>query len=73
MALDDRERKLHADADARLVRKRDVLEAEFLQKAKDVCTQERDAYEAKINTQETRQAEKVCGLNKDLAFANQDA
>ena len=42
-ALDRRESNLHAEADARLVKKRDAMEEEFTQKAKDIHAQECDA------------------------------
>ena len=60
---------LNAEADARLVKKRDALEEEFVQKAKDIRAQEREAYAAKITVQEARHADKVRYLNKGLAFA----
>ena len=46
--LDERDGKLKADAEARLVKKHKALEDEFLKKAQDIHTQERDDYEAKI-------------------------
>ena len=72
-ALDRRESNLHAEADARFVNKRDAMEEEFAQKAKDIHAQERDAYNQKIRAQEARHAHKVRGLKKELDLAKQEA
>ena len=72
-ALDGREIKLHAEADARLVKKRDALEAEFSQKAKDIRAQERGTFTEKLKVLEARQADKVHGLKKELDFSKQEA
>ena len=47
-ALDWRECNPHADADARLGKKRYAMDEEFAQRAKDIHAQERDAYNHKI-------------------------
>ena len=64
--LDRRESKLHADADAHLIKKRDALEAEFSQEAKDIRAQERGTFTENLKA---RQADKVCGLKKELDFS----
>ena len=71
-ALDEREGKLKADVDVRLVRKRKVLEDEFLKKAQDICAQEHDAYEEKNKKHEGRQADKIHALDDKMALANHE-
>ena len=69
--LDEREGKLNADADARLIKKRKALEDEFLKKAQDIRAQERDTYE-KIKKQEGRHTDKIRVLDDKLALADQE-
>ena len=49
------------------------MDEEFAQKAKDFHAQERDAYNQKIRAQESRHADKVRGLKKELDLAKHEA
>ena len=71
-ALNEEEATLKATMDALLVMRRDALDAEHLQKAKEIRAQQCGEYEAKIKKQEERQAGKVHELNEKLSIANQE-
>ena len=69
MAVDKEKATMKATMDPLLIKRRDALDAEYLQKKKEICTQERGKYEAKIKKQEECQVGKVRTLNEKLTLA----